>query len=186
MLFLVTQKYGRFPPSVKSLCLCAYLLQVSHRIKVDMLQQVFPGEYSLKTQTIKYYSNLWDRILIHVKITVQNPPNITQIIQGLQCFILPVSLAQLWYQRRTIFPPCYISLLTSTLPMWARHRPTFVWGPRQQSFGSWTGKPAATEAADGDAGWCWEACSVHTNMGWAAGHPTGVPHKQIPRTPWLV
>lgn len=60
---------------MKSLCLCAYLLQVSHRIKVDMLQQVFPGEYSLKTQTIKYYSNLWDRILIHVKITVQTPPN---------------------------------------------------------------------------------------------------------------
>lgn len=65
------------------------------------------------------------------------------------------------------------------------HQPTFAWGPRQQSSGSWTGKPAATEAADGGAGWCWEACSARTNMGWAAGHLTRVPHKQIPRTPWL-
>lgn len=66
------------------------------------------------------------------------------------------------------------------------HQPTFVWGLRQQSFDSWTGKPAATEAADGDAGWYWEACNVHTNMGWAAAHPTRAPHTQIPRTPWLV
>lgn len=65
-------------------------------------------------------------------------------------------------------------------------QPTVVWGLRQRLFGSWTGKPAATEAADGDAGWCWVACNAHTSMGWAAGHPTRAPHTQILRTPWLV
>lgn len=63
---------------------------------------------------------------------------------------------------------------------------TSVWGPRQWLLGSWTSKPAVTEAAVGDAGWCWEAHSAHTGMGLAAGYPTMAPHTQILGTPWPV
>lgn len=41
--------------------LCPYLLQISHRVQVDMLKQVFPREDSAKTQKRKYYRTLRKR-----------------------------------------------------------------------------------------------------------------------------